>query len=179
MSPYLLTPSKNKIIKKKTGLPNKKTRVVGVHPLLCFHKDEASCQDLHVSRQATSRYQCGMHLTFVQARHHPKVRLKWSNLNLVNEDQRKSLHIIYIYIHVPGVPIRLFFLGCSCFWSKTKNFWKTHFWCHIFVLWCSFLVLWCRVFGCVSPLLACVMFLVETQKKTSNVGPGICIYIYM
>ena len=47
------------------------------------------------------------------------------------------------------------------------------------MLWCSFLVLWCRVFGCVSPLLACVMFLVETQKKTSNGGPGIYIYIHI
>ena len=38
-------------------------------------------------------------------------------------------------------------------------------------------MLWCRVFGCVSPLLACIMFLVETKKKTSNGGPGIYIYI--
>ena len=39
-------------------------------------------------------------------------------------------------------------------------------------------MLWCRVFGCVSLLLACVMFLVETKKKTSNGGPGIYIYIH-
>ena len=40
-------------------------------------------------------------------------------------------------------------------------------------------MLWCRVFGCVSPLLACVMFLVETKKKTSNGGPGIYIIYYI
>ena len=82
-----------------------------------------------------------------------------------------TLHdMMYIYLEYQ---LDVFFLGCSCFWSKTKNFWKTHFWCHIVVLWCCFFVLWCRVFGCVSPLLACVMFLVETKKKTSNGGPGI------
>ena len=83
----------------------------------------------------------------------------------------------YLYVYLE-YQLDVFFLGCSCFWSKTKNFWKTHFWCHIVVLWCCFFVLWCRVFGCVSLLLACVMFLVETKKKTSNGGPGIYIYIH-
>ena len=96
-------------------------------------------------------------------------------LSLTLAASQSPIYIYYIYIYLE-YQLDGFFLGCSCFWSKTKNFWKTYFWCHIVVLWCCVFLLWCRVFGCVSPLLACVMFLVETKKKTSNGGPGIHNY---
>ena len=92
---------------------------------------------------------------------------------------------VQIHTSIPGVPIRhvFFFLGFLLFfWSKIKKIlFQTRFWCHIVVLWCCFCCALVSdvfdVFGCVSPLLACVMFLVETNKKTSNGGPGIYMYI--
>ena len=94
------------------------------------------------------------------------------------------LHVIWfttykliIQYTIPGEPIRRFFFfwAAPVFWSKTKNFWKTPFWCHMFVLWCCFLC-----FGVVFLVLflhlACVMFLVETKHKYRM---EVEVYIYM
>ena len=73
-----------------------------------------------------------------------------------------------VYIPIPGVPIGHSFSGLPLFLAEDQKILKdtllASYFCALVLF--SF-VLWCRVFGCfgcVSPLLACVMFLVETKK---------------
>ena len=87
----------------------------------------------------------------------------------------KKTHV-YIYIYLPGVPIRcVLFLGpgmpirCVCF-----SFWVAcwfSFWSQIFVVFSCLGVV--SFWLCESPLLVCRHVFGPGQIKTSNGGPGI------
>ena len=88
----------------------------------------------------------------------------------INSGGKKEINIprydmSIVYIPIPGVPIGRSFSGLTLFLAEDQKILKdtllVSYFCALVL---SSFVLWCRVFGCVSPLLACVMFLVETKK---------------